>query len=181
MRFTGALKIIFLSLLVLSLVLMWFFVNNVITWISIIAFVVLSLLSVIQLFLISVRGSDFHIFKYFIAIVLLIQSVCFIALLLGFQQIGTWKYFLIVAAVFFVITSLFIIVYLKKFIAPKIRKVFVVNILTPSLIILFLGLFLFTVSEPLIFKGFNRNRDHQSYEQYIGEEQQQNSDQIPTF
>lgn len=184
MKLTGLLKILFLSMQILSLIALFFFENEIICWVNMATFIILSILSLIQIVIFNNNYNsefNFWLLKYFIAVTLLIQSVCFIALLLGFQQIGEWKYCLIVSGSFFIIDFIFIFVFIKQFLVPEFKKLFLINILAPALVIIFLGIIPLAMRERDLYTNFNRESYHQTYDQYIQKEANNNSDQIPSF
>ena len=182
MKTLDVLKIFFLSTLILSFVVLAIKYNDIFIWVNIVSFCALSLVSLIQtLKFYNPDNNRLGLFKYFIPITLIIHMVLFFALLLSFQQIGVWKYVLLVSSVFFLINFVFIFIFIKKFLVPEIKKFFLINILAPSLVIFFLGIIPFTMNNQNLYNKFNLNAHQKTYEQYISGEEQHNSDQIPSF
>jgi len=181
MKTLDILKIFFLLTLILSFVVLAIIYNDILIWVNIVSFCSLSLVSFIQMFKFYNLDSKFWLFKHFIPITLLIQGVSFIALFLSFQQIGEWKYILVVSSVFFLINFVFIFIFIKKFLVPELKKMFLINILAPSLVIFFLGILPFVVNNQDLYNKFSKDSHQKSYEQHINGEKQHNSDQIPSF
>lgn len=181
MKTLDILKIFFLLTLILSFVVLAIIHNDILIWVNIVSFCALSLVSLTQMFKLFNLDTKFWLFKYFIPITQFIQAISFVTLFLSFQQIGVWKYILVVSSVFFLINFVFIFIFIRKFLAAELKKLFLINILAPSLVIFFLGVIPFVVNNQELYYKFNRDSHQKTYEQYINGEKQHNSDQIPSF
>jgi len=181
MKTIEIIKITFLILLVVGLGGCVFFQTGVFCWTSIISFIALSIVSLLQIALFFNIEYKFWLLKYFVSITLSIHSFCFIALLLSYQQIGDWKNILIVTNVFFWINLLLLFIFFKHFLEKGIKKIFLLNILLPALVIFFLGILPLVVPEYKLYEKFNRERNHQTYDEYIDGNNYHNPDQFLTF
>ncbi|HNZ43244.1 MAG TPA: hypothetical protein PLI16_03865 [Bacteroidales bacterium] len=181
MKIFEKIKLTFLILLVVCLVGCVIFRTGTFCWISIISFIALSIVSLLQAALFFNIEYKFWLLKYFLAITLSIHSFCFVALMLSYQQIGDWKNILIVTNVFFWINFLFLLIFFKHFLEKEIKKIFLINILIPALVIFFLGVIPLVVPESELYDNFNRERNHQTYDEYIERNDNHNPDQILTF
>jgi len=141
----------------------------------------LSIISLGQIAFFNNNEYKFWLLKYFISITLSIQSFCFIALMLSYQQIGDWKNILIVTNMFFWISLIFIFIFFKHFLEKEIKKMFLINILLPALIIFFLGIIPMVVPVYKLYDNFNRERNHHTYDEYFETNDHHNPDQILTF
>jgi len=155
--------------------------SDTIISINIAAFITLSFLSLVQVFIFARKAYFSGVIKYLVVIVPLIHSICFTSLLMSFQQIGSWRYMLVTSCIFFVINILLVLFFYKNLTVKSFRKVFYIDILAPGIIILFLGIIPFFMNDHDLFNTFNRMRDHQTYEQYLTGDEPNNSDQIPSF
>jgi hypothetical protein len=181
MKSLDILKIFFLLTLILSFVVLTIIYNYTLIWVNIVSFCSLSLVSLIQIFTFYKPENKFWVFKHFIPITQFIQGISFIALCLSFQQIGVWKYILVVSSVFFLINFVFIFIFFKKFLVPELKKLFLIHILAPCLVIFFLGIIPFAVNNQDLYNKFNLQSHQKTYEQYISGEKPYNTDQIPSF
>lgn len=181
MSITGILKILFILTLISSLVLMVFFMNEIVLWMNYISFTALAAISLIEALILIYKGNNTWRENYFFPTTLFIHCLSFCILLVSFQQIGIWKNLLIGISVFFLIDFDIALIYIKHFLKPEIKKIFLLNILIPFLVIFFLGLAPMVMRGQDLYETFNKQRDKQTYEQYIEGSRSHNSDQIPPF
>jgi len=181
MKKADFIKLLLLAILILSLIAMAFSTDSIVFWINIVSFSSLFLLSAIQIFTLYRHFSDYWMVRSFFTAGQIIYCISYVALLLTYHQICLGKYFLMISCVFFLINFAFMLIYFKKFMIKDIKNIFYINIFLPSLVILFLSIIPWVMSDSEFYKTFNKNREHQTYEQFQQEDAPHSSDQIPLF
>ncbi len=166
MRTTAIVRVAFLFISLICLIIQVYECYPVLQTVIIVSFIILNILSVLQMIITHGRFKKYWFLHEFNAISLLLQGLCFIAFIFAYQEYEDWQYVLLGAFSLYLVLFALMIVYIKTLWVAKLRTYFVMNLLLPGLFIILYSLVPTLMTGKNYYETFNKQRYHKSWEQY---------------
>jgi len=181
MRTTAIVRVVFLFISLICLIIQIYNCCPVLQTVIIVSFIILNILSVLQMIFTHGRFKKYWFLHEFNAISMLLQGICFLAFIIAYQEYEGWQYVLLGAFSLYLVLFALMLVYLKMLWVADLRAYFVMNLLLPGLFIILYSLVPTVMTGKNYYNTFNKQRYQKSWEQYTKETEDTDSNTVKPY